>query len=198
MPPEARGECWHSHDGRRGGLLNDCGFPSWNLIGLTTLGWNNQNDPDQFSPFLVEAGDHFLFRQPVNLNLKQGDPLGQAAGGGLPRANGHEVDVRVSTLRRILKDPIPPGAAHPEDPPGIQLLAASQAWPKNAPKFDIFMRPVSPEIPLGGELIYWERPEGGRVLNAGSIGAGWALSADEKFQGLIANALHHFGIPRPR
>ncbi|MBI4585274.1 MAG: LamG domain-containing protein [Planctomycetes bacterium] len=195
--PKERGECWHSQDGRRGGLLNDCGYPSWDLIGLTTLGWNDHGNPDHFSPFLVEEPEHFLFKRPVDLGMKKGDPLGQAPGGGLPRANGHEVDVRVSTLRRILKDPIPDGATHPDDPPGIQLLGASKGWPKSAPKFDAFLRPVSPDIPLGGELIYWERPSGGRVLNAGSIGAGWALLADEKFQGLLANTLHHFGVPRP-
>jgi hypothetical protein len=35
------------------------------------------------------------------------------------------------------------------------------------------------------------------VFNAGSIGAGWALLADRRFQTLVANALHHFGVPRP-
>jgi len=44
-------------------------------------------------------------------------------------------------------------------------------------------------------MIYWERPDGGRVFNAGSIGAGWALVADEKFQRLLKNVLFHFGVP---
>jgi hypothetical protein len=105
--------------------------------------------------------------------------------------------VRVSTLKRLLAKPPPEGAAHPEDPPGIRLLAAGRDWPGSAPKFDIFLRPVQSALPLGGEVIYWERPDGGRVLNAGSIGAGWALLADERFQRLVANVLHHFGVPRP-
>jgi hypothetical protein len=197
MAPEERGECWHSHDGRRGGLLAECGHPGWKLIGLTTLGWNNHGDPGHFSPFIVEDAGHFLFREPVPVGLARGDRLGEAPGGALPRANGHEVDARVSTLRRLLAAPIPEGAAHPDDPAGIQLLAAGKEWPRPAPKFDYFLRPVTSDLALGGELIYWERPGGGRVFNAGSIGAGWALLADRRFQTLVANALHHFGVPRP-
>jgi hypothetical protein len=44
-------------------------------------------------------------------------------------------------------------------------------------------------------MIYWERPQGGRVFHTGAIGSGWALSADPKFQTLIRNVLHHFGVP---
>ncbi len=43
-------------------------------------------------------------------------------------------------------------------------------------------------------VIYWERPEGGRVFHAGSLGSGWGLSADPKFQTLIRNVLAHFGV----
>jgi hypothetical protein len=197
MPPERRGECWHSQDGARGGLLAECGLPGWELVGLTTLGWNNQGAPAHFSPFIVEDPDHFLFREPVPVGVARGDRIGEASGGGLPRANGHEVDVRVSTLKRLLVKPPPEGAVHPEDPPGIRLLAAGREWPRSAPKFDMFLRQVESDLPLGGEVIYWERPAGGRVFNAGSIGAGWALLADERFQRLVANVLHHFGVPRP-
>jgi hypothetical protein len=45
-------------------------------------------------------------------------------------------------------------------------------------------------------MIYWERPEGGKVFNAGSIGAGWALSEDPRFQKLLGNVLSHFGVTR--
>ena len=31
---DRRGEMWHSHDGRRGGLLRECGSPAWQLFGL--------------------------------------------------------------------------------------------------------------------------------------------------------------------
>ncbi|MFH1918779.1 MAG: hypothetical protein ABIP48_02685 [Planctomycetota bacterium] len=47
---------------------------------------------------------------------------------------------------------------------------------------------------VAAELIYWERPAGGRVFRAGSIGAGWGLSADPKLQALMRNVLFHFGV----
>jgi hypothetical protein len=198
MPAEQRGECWHSQDGLRGGLLAECGHAGWQLVGLATLGWNNPSAPGHFGPFYVEKPDHFLFNHPRRLNLKRGDPLGQGPGGSLPKAGGHEVDVRVSTLRGLLEAALPSGAAHPEDPAGIELLAAGRDWPREgAATFDYFMRPVKLTVPLGGELIYWERPTGGRVLNAGAIGSGWALAADDRFQEFVRNALHHFGVPDP-
>jgi hypothetical protein len=146
----------------------------------------------------VEAPEHFLLREPIAVDVGRGDPIGQAPGGGMPRANGHEVDVRPSTLRRLLEVAPPEGASHPEDPPGMVLLAAGKGWPREAPTFDYYLRPVRPKIPLGGEIIYWERPGGGRVFNVGAIGAGWALSADPKLASLLSNALHHFGVPAPR
>jgi hypothetical protein len=32
------------------------------------------------------------------------------------------------------------------------------------------------------------------VFNAGSIGSGWGLSEGPKFQTLLRNVLHHFGV----
>jgi hypothetical protein len=43
-------------------------------------------------------------------------------------------------------------------------------------------------------MIYWERPEGGHVFNAGAVGASWVLGVDPAFERLLANVLHHFGI----
>jgi hypothetical protein len=61
------------------------------------------------------------------------------------------------------------------------------------------MRPVKPSTDQGGEMIYWERPEGGRVFNAGCIGYAWAMLADPRLQGLLRNVLAHFGIkPQPK
>jgi hypothetical protein len=37
------------------------------------------------------------------------------------------------------------------------------------------------------DMIYWERPQGGTVFNAGAIGFGWALDADPK----LSKLLHH-------
>jgi len=194
-PGARRGECWHSHDGRRGGLLRECGFPGWKLVGLETLGWNNQDNPAQFGPYLVDHADHFLFHQPERVGLKTGEALGQGQGAGLPRANGHEIDVRLSTLGQLQEKPPFPGATLPPDPPGITRLAnGTIPWKLGGAAFDYFFRPIKPAVDQGGEMIYWERPEGGRVFNAGAIGSGWALHADPNFQCLMRNVLAHFNV----
>src|SRR6185295_18954294 len=61
LPPERRGEAWHSQDGSRCGMMCECGFPGWRLVGLDSLGWNNQSVPENFGPFVVDDTDHFLF-----------------------------------------------------------------------------------------------------------------------------------------
>jgi hypothetical protein len=115
----------------------------------------------------------------------------------MPMANGHEFDVRLSTLAMLQEQPSPPGAPMPSDPPGIIRLANGVIpWKKGGSAFDYFFRGLKPKIDQGGEMIYWERAEGGRVFNAGSIGSGWALLADPKFQALVRNVLHHFGVKR--
>jgi hypothetical protein len=198
LPASRRGECWHSHDGKRGGLLRECGYPGWQLIGLETLGWNDQGNPEQFGPYLVDRSDHFLFNRPEPVEVKNGDAIGQAPGGGLPRANGHEIDVRLSTLAAMQEKPDPAGVMMPDDPSGITRLANGVIpWKKGGAAFDYFFRPIKPKTDQGGEMIYWERPDGGRVFNAGSIGSGWALWADRKFQRLLQNVLSHFGVERP-
>jgi len=45
-------------------------------------------------------------------------------------------------------------------------------------------------------MIYWERPDGGRVFNAGAIGVGWVLSVDPKMSALLRNVLAHFGVKK--
>jgi N,N-dimethylformamidase len=43
------------------------------------------------------------------------------------------------------------------------------------------------------ELIYWQRPDGGRVFNGGAIGNGVALYyKDPIFTGLMKNVLANF------
>jgi N,N-dimethylformamidase len=195
VPTGRRGECWHSQDGRRGGLLRDCGRPGWRLIGLDCLGWNNHNRAEQFGAFMVDQADHFLFHRPEPVGIKQGEPIGQAESGALPRANGHEFDVRPSILAALQQEPSPAGGTVPGDPPGMVRLASGvMPWKLGGTCLDYFARPIRPQSEQGGEMIYWERPEGGRVFNAGTIGAGWALLADKKLERLMRNVLHHFGV----
>ncbi len=198
LESDHRGECWHSHDGQRGGLLRDCGHPGWHYTGLETLGWNNQGNPKNFGPYLATGTDHFLFHQPEETGLKAGDPFGVAPD-GTTLANGHEFDIRLSTLAAMQEEPNPQGGSVPADPSGITSLANGVVpWKEGGAAFDYFFRPIRPKTDQGGEMIWWERPEGGRIFNAGSIGSGWALHADARFQALMRNVLHHFGIPRPQ
>ena len=47
---------------------------------------------------------------------------------------------------------------------------------------------------LSAEMIYWERPQGGRVFHAGAVGAAWVIGSDPLFGKLLANVLHRFGV----
>jgi N,N-dimethylformamidase len=198
VPSARRGEAWHSHDGLRGGMLRECGWPGVNLIALDFFGFNSPDSPEQFGPYLVEEPGHFLFKQPEDLGLERGDRIGMAAD-GIRISNCHEFDIRPSTFARLQEQPSPAGGVVPADPPGITLLANGQVyWKKGGSAFDYFSHPISPKSDQGGEMIYWERPQGGRVFNAGTIGSGWVLSVDEKMAALLRNVLAHFGVPRPK
>lgn len=200
VPAVRRGEAWHSHDGLRGGMMRECGWPGWRLIGLDSLGWNNQGKLDNFGPYVVEQADHFLFNEPEKLNLKPGDKIGWAnAEKTMPMANGHEFDVRPSTLKALQQEPDMPGSRVPDDPPNIVRIANGIIpWAKGGSAYDFWFRKIQPKTDQGGEMIWWERPDGGRVFNAGAIGFGWALLADKKLQGLLRNVLAKFGVKRPR
>jgi hypothetical protein len=198
VPANRRGEAWHSQDGLRGGMLRECGWPGINLIGLDCLGFNSPGNIRNFGPYVVENPDHFLFKTPEKLGLKKGDTFGQSADGSRV-AGGHEFDIRPSTFVRLQEQPSPEGGVVPADPPGIQLLANGQVfWKQGGSAFDYFFRKTSPKTDQGGEMIYWERPKGGRVFNAGTIASGWVLSVDSKMAALLRNVLAHFGVTRNR
>jgi hypothetical protein len=198
---DRRGEMWHSHDGRRGGMSRECGFPAWRLFGLEYFSLVGVGSPG-VGPYKVRNADHFLFRRPNDLKLRNGDPIGGTPGRPLPQPIGHEGDARVSTIARFLVEALPSGGAQPtEDPAGITLLAEGYADVRKVPfAWDYFQRPVplgkAPPISVAAEMIYWERPGGGRVFHAGSINSGSTLSRDPKWAGLMHNVLSHFGIKR--
>lgn len=199
---DRRGEMWHSHDGKRGGMSRECGFPAWRLFGLEYLSLEAVGSPG-VGPYKVRDPDHFLFRQPNDLKLHEGDPFAENPGHALPQPIGHEGDARVSTIAKFLVVPPPDGGTQPvEDPAGITLLAEGFADPKKVGfAWDYFQRPVPadkmPPIPVAAEMIYWERPGGGRVFHAGSINAGSTLARNPKWSALMQNVLHHFGVPAP-
>jgi N,N-dimethylformamidase len=192
---------WHSHDGRRGGMARECGFPAWKLFGLEYFSLEGVGVPG-VGPYKVRNPDHFLFRRPNHLELNDGDRFAGTPGRPLPQPIGHEADARVSTIAKFLVEAPPEGGTQPtEDPPGITLLAEGFADTTKIPfAWDYFQRPVplgkAPPIPVAAEMIYWERPGGGHVFHAGSINAGSTLAADPKWSGLMHNVLHHFGVVR--
>jgi hypothetical protein len=188
------GEIWHGQDGRRGSLMRECGTPAWKLIGLDTFGWAGIG-PNDFGLYHLEAPDHFLFNRPQPVGLEKGDTFGGRPGGGLPMAVGHECDVRVSRLREVTGE-VPPGAVLPEEPGGMVTLAGG-VLPAYA-GLDYFTRKVPLKDAVVAQMLYWERPQGGRVFHAGSLGSGWGLSVDPKFQTLIRNVLDHFGVSPTR
>ena len=186
------GEIWHSQDGRRGSLTRECGYPTWKLIGLDTLGWTGIA-PNNFGLYHVERPDHFLFNNPQPVGLDKGDTFGGSPSGGVPKAVGHECDVRMSLLAELTES-VPPGAVLPQETAGIVTLANGIVPSYTA--FDYFTRRINLENAVVANMIYWERPRGGRVFHAGSLGSGWGLSVDPKFQILVSNVLHHFGVRR--
>jgi hypothetical protein len=198
---DRRGELWHSHDGARGGMARECGFPAWRLFGLEYCSLVGVGVPGT-GPYKVSNPDHFLFRQPIDLKLRAGDEFGKSPERPLPQPIGHEGDVRISTLAKFLVEAAPDGGSQPtEDPAGITLLAEGIAdWSRisaGAP-WDYFQRQVpfgkAPPVPVAAEMIYWERPGGGRVFHSGSINSGSTLAADDKWSGLMKNVLFHFGV----
>jgi hypothetical protein len=197
VPRGRRGEAWHSQDGRRGGMLRECGYPGWRLIALDSLGYNSPGIAENFGPFVAERTEHPFFHTPEETGLEPGDKFGWAGDDRVPKANGHEFDVRPSVLAAMQQQPSPEGGVVPPDPPGIVRLANGIIpWSKGGTAFDYFFRPFKPTSDQGGEMIDWPRPDGGRVFNAGTIGAGWALDADPRWSTLLRNVLHHFGATR--
>ena len=99
-------------------------------------------------------------------------------------------------MRRVTRT-VPIGAHFPPVQHGIEVIAHG-IRPK-AGKMDAYLDWFGNKTAsLGGlsaEMIYWERPEGGRVFNAGAVGAAWVLPVDEYFDRLLRNVLHRFGVP---
>ena len=179
------GELYHSHDFKRGSLMRFCGYPAWKLVGLSCIGWGGGT----FKPYQADLPDHFLFKKPHNIELKKGEAFGFV--NKTTGAVGHEYDVRLSTLLKATENPALKGLVEPE---GITTLARS-----HAERVVLDFNAETHKARTGGEqtiaeIIYWERPEGGRVFHTGSIPTAWGLYHDEKLSTLVRNVLHHFGV----
>jgi hypothetical protein len=193
FPGGPHGEQFHSQDWAKGDSLRRAGRSSAHLFGLETAGWAFASAED-FGAYRVEQPDHFLFETPHRIGLPRGATFGHGPDGSLPRAVGHEWDLTIKTLKAMTRD-VPAGAVLPPDQDGIDVLAIgvrSGPGPLDA-YFDLFLQEATPRDWISCEMIYWERPEGGTVFNAGAIGSNWVLGIDAHFDALLKNVLHHFG-----
>ena len=181
------GELYHSHDKKRGSLMRECGLPAWKCIGLECCGWTGATD----GAYHTDLPEHFLFTQPEDANLVKSETFGHARDRAYPVALGHEWDVRLSTLSKMTRS-VPEDAVLPEEPEGITTLA--RGIRQGGGTLDYFTADTSSIEGVCAEVIYWERPTGGRVFHAGSIAAGSVLSVDPKWQTIMRNVLHHFGV----
>jgi N,N-dimethylformamidase len=178
LPPARWGERWHSDGSGPGGTFRSVGRPSYEVLGLSTQGMIDDGTPTSFAPLQVLRPDHFLFNRPERVPITPSGTIGERGLNG-PRASGYEFDASPQTIGLTL-----------EPMPGAVTLASALGqrnieWIGNDPYH-------------GADVIYWERPDGGQVVNAGSIAMTGALAVDPGVQALVRNALHHFGVARSR
>ena len=193
-PGGPHGEQFHSQDWARGGLLRFADRPAVALVGLDTAGWGFANG-DDFGHYQAVQPDHPLFHVPHEVGLGADGVFGQAPDGGLPRAIGHEWDLTLATLRRMTRV-VPPNGRIPPEQEGIEVIAHGLRPRRgNLDAYLNWFDKVTPTLDgLSAEMIYWERPEGGRVFNAGAVAAAWVLPVDPCFDRLLRNVLHRFGV----
>lgn len=201
FPGGQHGEQFHGQDWAKGDMLRRAGRSSAHVIGLDTAGWAFATAAD-FGVYRVEKADHFLFTTPHQVGLTHGATFGHGPQGELPRAIGHEWDLSTKTLKSMVRK-VPAGAVLPPEQKRIEVIAKGVRTGPGAldAYFDVFAQQVTPDDWISCEMIYWERPEGGRVFNAGAVAANWVLGVDRHFDALLKNVLHHFGqspsLPKP-
>ncbi len=176
LPPSQWGERRHGTDGRLGGTWQLLEQPTHEVIGLTMQGMVDDGTPTAFAAFQVEEPTHFLFHEPERVPVTEQGTIGERCLNG-PKASGYEMDATPQVV----------GIAA-EPTPGLVTLACARG------QFSIEYAGADPFH--GADLIYWERPGGGQVVNAGSIAFSGALAVDPGVRVLMRNVLSHFGVPR--
>jgi hypothetical protein len=170
------GETWHSSDGKRGGLMRECGYPTWRVLGMESVGfWNDTVMGD----YTCDAPNHELFQSPNKVEIEDGLLAESAV--------GHEWDVRVTLsqqsdtsyigMQRYLQDLSKPGTIpapsavtpyQPDPQPDrIQLLGHCMAYRADRDRsslrgdglgsntiWDYFIREVDPTNSNNSEPLY--------------------------------------------
>ena len=193
------GQLYHSHDGKRGGLLRYCELPAWQLIGLETFGWKSGSD--QFKSYTVDHPEHFLFNTPHKTELAQGELMGEPNEElGFLGAVGHEYDVRLSTLQTLTpSEKLPPHFENLQEPTGMVSLARCYDSTRGGVDYVGAKGPeqLGPSNVIS-EIVFWQRRGGGKVFNIGSVAAPWAVYKDKNISLLMKNVLCHFGVKASR
>jgi hypothetical protein len=197
-----RGECWHEHDQRRGGVPRDCGDPEWQTLGVEFAGAVAMTAAAK-GAFHVTDPTHPFFHEPHDTGLKAGDRFAFDREHPSRQPIGHETDLRISTLMDFTSRlaPLAGMPAGQEDPPGISLLAVGRLDSNGT--LGVIRDYAHRVLPLSlrrmddsiCDVIHWRRPGGGQVFAAASISAGWTLSACPQWSAVMKNVLHHFGVP---
>lgn len=173
LPPAAWKDRWHD-DGTPGGSWALLERPAADILGLEFAGYIDKGDASSFAPFRVLEPDHFLFHSPETVGVTSGQLFGTRCING-PAICGYEVDC------------IPEAVGLDADTRGRVVLAHSVQR-----QFESFT-----EVPdYGADMIYWDRPSGGRVFDAGTIAYSGSLAVDPYVQALTRNVLHAFGVHR--
>ena len=176
LPPDEWGERWHT-DGLPGGKWSYLGQAPSEILGLETLGWIDSGDKTAFAPFTVRAPGHFLMRHPEPVPLENGNLIGTRSHDG-PAISGYEMDglPQAQGMSAL-------------DAEGLTVLAHADHGPR-------FVAHWGADAGYGADLIYWDRPAGGRVFNGGATNYTGALAVDPGIQALTRNVLHHMGVVR--
>jgi hypothetical protein len=176
LSPFQWGERWHGTDGLPGGTWQLVGQPTHDVIGLTMQGMVDDGTPTAFAAFHVEEPSHFLFHEPEHVPVTAAGTIGELSLNG-PKASGYEMDATPQVV----------GIVSAPTPGLVTLAGARDQWS---------IEYAGADRRHGADLIYWQRPAGGQVVNAGSIGFSGALAVDPGVRALMRNVLAHFGVRR--
>lgn len=176
LAPAMWGESWHSSDRKAGGTFRRLGMPPYDVLGMSFKGMIDDGTPTSFTAYTLLDSEHFLVKGPHPVVADAEGRIGLNSLNGSGGASGYEFDANLDRTR-LADAPLP----------GITTIASALGQ-RNIEWLG--------DPNHGADLIHWQRPGGGEVVNFGSIGAAGALPVDEAFANLLRNTLHHFAIEK--
>ena len=176
---EPAGEYHHQSDGRLGGLWRRLGRPPNRIVGVGFSAQGNEAESRPYTPTEAARDPRaaFLFDGVTESVLGASGPLGAAAGYELDRA-----DTALGT---------PPHALVVARADGFGALTV----PVHEERLTGELHDVAD--PLRADLTFFEGPNGGAVLSAGSILFAGSLGEEAGAGRLMTNALQRFVRAEP-